>query len=352
MPKRTTQSAGYLARLGRLSVGLFVAAFAGCVSTPCVGDACPGACGGVDCGSATPVAESTTPGRFTSCASSASCDGASGFTCVDGLCRHACNSHFDCGGVAACDRRGTGNAYCTLTNPPTEPGGFYSSCPDGTCDAARGFTCVGSGVGDTDSFCTADCAGDGDCAPGFLCRSIQSASGGTRKLCSPRDYCAACETQADCLSVPGGVCARDESGEKRCTEFCSPGTNSCPWGDATDCRLTDDDLGVPTCQHRFGACVGEGNGCEPCQTSSDCPFGRCSGSTYTGERWCTDERVSCSCEGLPSVLDFCAGANGCPASPSGLPMVCFDAAPYGDGVCFGVNLPGSSSTSRQLSCWR
>jgi hypothetical protein len=350
MPKRASWFPGSLTRLGRLSAWLFVAPFAACESTPCVGDACPGACGDADCGGTTPLAEPGTPGRFTSCASSASCDEASGFACVDGLCRHACSSHFDCGGVAVCDRRGTGDAYCSLTNPPTQPGGYYSSCPDGEC--TRGFTCVGAGIGDTDSYCSSDCSSDRDCPAGFLCSTIQSASGGERKLCTPRGYCAACETHADCLSVPRGVCARDESGEKRCTEFCSPGTNSCPWGDATDCRLTDDDLGVPTCQHRFGACVGEGNGCDPCQSDDDCPFGQCFVSSYTGERWCIDDRVSCSCEGFPNTLDFCAGANGCPASPSGVGMVCFDPAPFGGGICVGVNLPGSAFTSKQLSCWQ
>lgn len=352
MPKRATRSPGRLTRLARLVVGLFVTSFAACESTPCVGDACPDACDGVDCGGATPLGEPATPGRFASCSSNAGCDEASGFECVGGQCRHACNSHFDCGGVARCERRGTGDAYCTPTEPPTEPGGYYSSCPDGQCDGARGFTCVGAGVGDTDSYCTADCSGDGDCPSGYFCTAFESGSGTVRKLCALRSYCAACETQADCLSVPGGVCARDESGEKRCTEVCTPGTSSCPWGDATDCRLTDEELGVSTCQHRFGACLGNGGGCEPCQNDDDCPTGYCLVSTYTGERWCVDQSVSCSCEGLSTVLDFCAGNNGCPPSPSGDPMVCFDRSPRGGGTCVGVNLPGSTASSRQLSCWR
>jgi hypothetical protein len=35
-----------------------------------------------------------------------------------------------------------------------------------------------------------------------------------------------------------------------------------------------------------------------------------------------------------------------------MPMVCYDPGSAGGGVCVGVNLPGSSSGSRQLSCWR
>jgi hypothetical protein len=350
MPKRASRFPGSLARLGRLSAWLLVAPFAACESTPCVGDACPDACGGVDCGGTTPLAEPGTPGRFTSCGSSASCDEASGFTCVDGQCRHACASHFDCGGVAMCDRRGTGTAYCALTSPPTEPGGYYSSCPDGECDRLRGFTCIGAGIGDTDSYCSSDCLLDKDCPAGFLCSTIRSASGGERDLCTPRGFCTPCETHADCLAVPGGVCARDESGEKRCTELCSPDTNSCPWGAATECRLTDEELGVETCQHRFGACLGNGASCHPCQTDDDCLFGRCFLSSYTGERFCLDESANCSCEGIGSVDGFCGGANGCGVGPSGLPIVCFDGAE--GGICVGVNLPGTSSTSRQLSCWR
>jgi hypothetical protein len=215
----------------------------------------------------------------------------------------------------------------------------------------RGFTCVGAGIGDTDAFCTTDCASDRDCAAGFECSTLQSSSGETRKLCTGRDFCAACETHADCLSVPGGVCARDENGEKRCTELCTLGTDSCPWGDSTDCRVTDEALG-PTCQHRFGACLGDGSGCHPCQNDDDCPNGYCLASTYTGERWCVDQTVDCSCVGLPTSSDFCAGANGCPASPSGLPMICFDPSPRGSGDCVGVNVPSTATSSKQLSCWR
>jgi hypothetical protein len=352
----TSRSPGLIALAFRLSAVLLVA-FAACKSTPCVGDGCLDACNGVACDDETPApaptSTSTTFGRFTPCSSSASCDEANGFACVDGTCRHACRSHFDCGGVARCESSAGADAYCALTTPPTEPGGYYSNCPDGACDGARGFSCVGAGIGDTDSYCTASCSGDGDCPAGYFCGVVDSADGTELSVCTPRGFCAECERDADCLSVPGGVCARDESGEKRCTSLCDPGRPSCPWGAATECRVTDPELGVPTCQHRFGACRGQGNGCDACWRDEDCPAGYCLISSYTGERWCIDQSLPCTCAGLSKVQDFCAGSTtACPDGPSGVPMICYDPGTAGGGICVGVNLPGSSPTSRQLSCWR
>lgn len=350
----TPRSPGPLALVFRLSVATALALFAGCESTPCEGEGCLDACNGAPCGDEAPPPPppvSAGPGRFTQCRSSASCDEASGFECIDGTCRHACRSHFDCGGVARCESSGGQDAYCALTDPPTEPGGYYSNCPDGVC--ARGFSCVGSGIGDTDSYCTANCVGDGDCPDGYFCGVVATADGAEQSVCTPRGFCAECERDADCLSVQGGVCARDASGEKRCTALCDPARPSCPWGAATECRVTDSELGVPTCQHRFGACRGQGAGCDACWRDEDCPNGYCLVSSYTGESWCIDQMLPCTCSELSRILDFCDGpSTGCPNSPSGMPMVCYDPGSAGGGVCVGVNLPGSSSGSRQLSCWR
>jgi hypothetical protein len=354
MPMTTPRSPGPLALVFRLSVAATLALFAGCESTPCEGDGCIDACNGAPCGddaSLPPPPVSAGPGRFTECRSDASCDEGSGFECVDGTCLHACRSHFDCGGVARCESSRGRSAYCALTDPPTEPGGYYSNCPDGVC--ARGFGCVGSGIGDTDSYCTANCAGDGDCPAGYFCGVVATSEGGEQSVCTPRGFCAECERDADCLSVPGGVCARDASGEKRCTALCDPARPSCPWGAATECRVTDSELGVPTCQHRSGACRGQGAGCDACWRDEDCPNGYCLVSSYTGESWCIDQMLPCTCSELSKILDFCDGeSTGCPDSPSGMPMVCYDPGSAGGGVCVGVNLPGSSSGSRQLSCWR
>jgi hypothetical protein len=331
-----------------------LALFGACESTPCVGDTCPNACNGADCnGVELESPDAGTTGQFTSCDSDASCDVASGFECVDGSCLHACRSHFDCGGVGVCEPSRRGKAYCALTNPPTEPGGYYSVCPGGECDAERGFFCFGSGVGDTTSYCTSDCAGDRDCPAGFLCDAVQGPDGQAHDACVPRGFCSECDSDADCLAVPNGVCARDASGERRCTTLCTPDRNSCPWGSATECLVTDDELGVATCQHRSGSCRGSGAGCDPCERDADCPSGYCYESFYTAERFCIDQEAACTCAGLAKTQDFCAGAaNGCAASPSGFQMICYDPGTAGGGICVGVNLPGSSASSGQLSCWR
>jgi hypothetical protein len=364
MPACTRRSVGPLLgaaqRLFRASAAIALL-LAACKSTPCVGDACPNACNGVDCEADVPAdaapepppPDPRTPGRFIPCTSDASCDEASGFACVEGTCRHPCRSHFDCGGVGLCEPLGRGGTYCALTDPPTLPGGFYSNCANGDCDDTRGFVCVGAGIADTESYCSTDCEGDGDCPTGFYCDVIQNSAGQNRDLCVPRGFCAECQSDTDCLAIPGGVCAVDGGGERRCTALCDPGRNSCPWGAATECRVTDERLGVPTCQHRFGSCRGEGLGCHPCLRDDDCPAGYCITSLYSGERWCVDQTLPCSCEGLPTGQDFCAGAaNGCPASPSRLQMVCYDPSPAGEGLCIGVNRPGATVGSDQLSCWR
>jgi hypothetical protein len=330
--------------------------FVACKSTPCIGDACPDACNGVDCDAEVPPGDlppddSGTPGRFSSCASDASCDQASGFTCVEGTCRHPCRSHFDCGGVAICEPLGRSGTYCALTRPPTTPGGFYSNCPNDDCDVLRGFECVGA-LADTESYCSTECGNDDDCPTGFFCDLVDGATGGDRNLCVPRVFCAACETDTDCLAVPGGICADDGSGERHCTTLCEPGRNSCPWGASTECAVTDQRLGVPTCQHKFGACRGEGVSCHPCLRDSDCPTGYCLTQLYSGERWCVDQTLPCSCEGRPIRQDFCSGTTGCPTSPSGLPMVCYDPGSPGGGICVGVIVPGAAVGSDQLSCWR
>jgi hypothetical protein len=353
MPKRPWPSLAASSLVRALAVLAALGLAGACESEPCVGHACPNACNGVDCDTTGPAPDDAAAlGRFTPCSSDASCDQAGGFECVSGTCEHPCRSHFDCGGIATCEPSGRGAAYCKLASPALEPGGYYSKCPSGACDTERGFACVGAGVGDTNAYCTTDCASDRDCPTGFQCDAVASASGEARDVCVPKGFCAACESDADCRSVPGGVCARDASGERRCTQPCDPNRNSCPWGTATECVMTDEALGVPTCQHKSGSCRGAGDGCDPCQRDDDCPTGYCLTAVYTAERWCVDQELPCSCADLPKSQDFCAGANGCPSSPSGRPMVCYDPSPAGGGICVGVNLPGSSANSGQLSCWR
>src|SRR5262249_51807015 len=142
-----------------------------------------------------------------------------------------------------------------------------------------------------------------------------------RKVCRQREFCASCETDADCLAQPNQVCAKDQTGEKICTRLCDPGTRSCPWGNAAECAVFDEDLGLPTCAHRFGKCHGDGETCQPCRTSDDCPNGACTSSQFTGERWCVNFDTTCECKNGVGNTGTCDDG-GCPPSPDNLTVQC------------------------------
>jgi hypothetical protein len=353
----------------------------GCKSD-CSGDECSncseGDCGGGAAGSLT--------GRFSPCKRSSECDEAHGFECVDGECSYACRSHADCVEVGHCGPRevaGQRRNFCVRDEPPPAPGELYTRCPRGD-ECADGFLCVGAGEGDLDAYCTRDCERDSDCAQGFYCGVISRGSceaacnlpaspdercvpvaeigqgkpwqcgdfGVVRSVCRAREFCAPCDSDADCLGVPNQLCARDESGEKICTRSCDTSTDSCPWGNAARCGTFDDEVGQATCSHRFGSCSGSGKTCEPCRNDADCPTGVCTGSNFTGERWCVDLDVDCRCPNGADATGTCANG-GCPDSPSGLTVLCIDERSSGlFGKCYASNTAGSPLTSSpQTGCW-
>lgn len=296
------------------------------------------------------------------CSSDATCDTAHGFSCTAGECRYPCRTHYDCDRQGVCesvtDSGGTRlGTYCALFDEPKPAGQYYTHCPNYTeCDATAGFACLGAGVGDADAYCSAACQGDADCPTGFLCDAVSGSNGAEELYCVRRRFCASCETDADCLTVAGQLCAQDQSGEKICTKLCDSAVDSCPWGNATVCGTWDDALGAATCAHRYGSCHGEGKGCEPCVRDEDCPTGFCNGSSYTGERWCIDTSVDCNCDGLETDNNICSGGNGCPRTPGGIEMSCYDnSRGPGDPIeysCFGANTTGSGDlASPQAGCW-
>ena len=260
-------------------------------------------------------------------------------------------------------------------------------CPR-ACDADSGFFCISAGADDLDAYCTTDCADDSSCADGFACTPLTRPTcadncglkgtpkdrqcipdaqigpglpfqcgrrGATRNACRPRKFCSTCETDADCLATVNQVCAQDKSGSKICAQLCDVKHPSCPWGNAAACGVWDHDLNLATCAHRFGQCAGTGKSCEPCQNGADCGAqGACTQSSFTGEQWCVDLSVSCSCAGNADASGVCTGG-GCPKSPSGLDMLCVDATPArpNSGVCAAVNANTSLllTTSQQSGCW-
>jgi hypothetical protein len=349
---------------------------AGCDAEDCAGDDC-----------APPKV--TTNGRFTACEASDECDEAHGFSCMSGECNYACTSHADCIEVGHCDARvvdGTRQSFCVRDEEPPKPGELYTACPSGDeCADAR--LCLGAGVGDLDAYCSKDCGSDDDCAPGYLCGSITrppceeaceafgtfegapedprcvppeligegqpyqcSELGLVRSVCRQREFCAPCASDADCLAVPNQVCARDESGDKICTRLCDTGSRSCPWGNAARCGNFDEELGVPTCSHRFGSCRGSGATCDPCTTEGDCPNGACASQQFTGERWCVNFETRCEC---PNGVDTCEDG-GCPDSPGGLPVICIgDERSSLANTCYAANSSSEAGlgASPQTGCW-
>lgn len=327
-------------------------------------------------------------GRFSPCATDAECDQAHGFSCVDGECNYECQSHSDCVAVGHCDSRVVGGQrknFCVHDATRPEPGGLYTSCPNGT-ECTDPTLCLGAGPGDLDAYCSIDCASDDDCAPGFYCGSITrppcenacnvrgqpteprcvpsdqigkgkafqcTDAGVERKVCREREFCSPCSKDADCLAIPNQVCAKDASGEQICTRLCDPGTRSCPWGNAAECAAYDSDLGVPTCSHRFGSCHGQGNTCEPCRTSDDCPGGVCISSQFTGERWCVNLGTHCSCDNGVDASGICSDG-GCPDAPSGLPLQCIGTSDSSlANICYAANSGTQTllGSSPQTGCW-
>ncbi len=367
----------------------FASAFAGCSKSECLQ---------VDCATSAPVtsdssagASSVTPSNR-KCTANSGCRTSMGEFCVSGTCELACRTHYDCQGYGECesgtDSDGNTGHYCVLGNAQ-QPGQFYARCPaglDSDCDSKNGFFCVSAGADDLESYCTADCKTDSDCPEGLGCTPLTrtpcdaicglagdskdrqcvpsdqvgvgkpyqcAGRGVARNACRPHKFCSSCESDEDCLAVANQICAKDTSGAKICTQPCDLTHPSCPWGNAATCGVWDTDLGIATCAHKFGQCVGNGKGCDPCLKDADCGArGACTASSFTGERWCVDFSVTCSCGANIDANGLCTGG-GCPQSPSGLEMLCVDSTPSkpNTGVCAGANTNSSLLSSQQTGCW-
>ena len=326
------------------------------------------------------------------CKESSECAERFGYRCVSDECTLTCEVHSHCGARGACtgsgrDAEGDDVGLCEADDFPRATGQFGTACPRGDeCDQDENFTCVGAGAGDIDAYCTQQfCEDDAACPAGYFCSQsrtrrppceeacglegsdadncVPASEIGrgkhfecgslalTTHVCLVREFCNECETDADCAGKAHQICARGESGEKTCTVLCDSGVNSCPWGSAAVCGVWDKDLGKETCTHRFGSCHGEGKSCEPCVDQRDCPDGYCWETQFTGERYCVDLTVTCSCPA--GTASTCVGG-GCPSTPAGKPLTCLGGSSYRDsplaGKCLGAETDPLSEASRQ-GCW-
>lgn len=321
------------------------------------------------------------------CDTDEDCTRGSARHCVNDTCKTLCLHHAHCEPAGVCTGTGTTSdgtsvAFCERDSFERGMGQYGSRCSaPNSCDSEAGFVCISAGEGDTDSYCTKPaCTEEADCPSGYTCSETReprlpcsadcglpaappgedciaadeigagkiyqcdSTAGLVLRVCLQRDFCNECETDADCAARPGQLCARGPDGVKHCTVLCSPGAGSCPWGASTTCEVFDEELGQPTCGHRFGSCRGDGSSCTPCTDDGDCPRGFCTGSSFSGERFCFDEEAACVCD--PGVGN-CSGG-GCPLTPGGLEMNCVPrttGAP--PSVCFG----GFTSGASRLGCW-
>lgn len=323
------------------------------------------------------------------CLRNRDCDESKSERCVSGLCRITCQLHEHCGSAGSCsedavDDEGNAVVLCQADDFPRGQGEYGTRCPSGNTDCSDDFRCISAGEGDADAYCTATgCEDDDACPLGFFCshnRTLQPPCGAAcgrdgdpanpncipvetigdqgafrcaddeqleLRICLKREYCASCSSDADCRSVPNQLCAAGGDGAAICTVLCDPATNSCPWGSASTCDVWDERLGQPTCGHRYGACGGNGNSCDPCLDDRDCPRGFCSSNPYSQEQFCVDESDVCSC---PLGEAQCVGG-GCPETPGGLAMNCVsraqDRAPD---ACFGAPTIEQDPAS-PLGCW-
>jgi hypothetical protein len=269
-----------------------------------------------------------------------------------------CKSFGKCNGTgAACNL----NAYTPCNGQPCNGG----TCPDGSAcavqpcsqaDCVAPLACITSGEGDADAYCTKhDCQSDTDCASGYycgvthdpheLCGSMNPTKGNSgfcgetteecipesalgngntlfegqfcilRKTCLKRDECAPCSTDLDCSLELGQRCAAmPGESQKRCARPCKT---------SDDCERAYEcvpDASAPggggVCVHRFGACTGAGQFCEPCLNDTEC-------GSLTGSMACLLRADgNGGCVDAKAELVSCTKDDDCPVAPSGKHAYC------------------------------
>jgi hypothetical protein len=178
----------------------------------------------------------------------------------------------------ACDNSGVEGAACRFIESPTVKGMPFMDDPH--------------------AFCSAPCDSDTQCPFFMYCAKDWD---GNQK-CLQRDACAPCTYNDNCNADGSGrfACVAATKGEgKYCTPKCNYDTD-CPGSAVADANFVKNYLtcqegtdangnGGRFCYHRFGACVGEGNICDPCRNDADCAAStsRCITNELSLERFCT-----------------------------------------------------------------
>jgi hypothetical protein len=148
---------------------------------------------------------------------------------------------------------------------------------------------------DPDAYCTGGCTTDLDC-PYFMQCAVDYdmvMKCLIRGQCSPCTYGDQCN-KGDLTSMDHGCVLTKDGKSSYCTKTCAT-QSDCP-GSAqginyTQCTATNDAQGNggSWCLHKYGACVGVGNICDPCRTKADCALTNtsCIPNDQTGESFCS-----------------------------------------------------------------
>jgi hypothetical protein len=180
---------------------------------------------------------------------------------------------------------------------------------------------------DAHAYCTAGCASDRDCPVEMYCGADYD--GVTR--CLRRGFCDPCWMNDNCGGDNDACVPTSDGSARYCTKSCAAAFDcGGVQGHFLSCATATDSLGTSAmfCLHKFGACVGTGQICDPCRVESDCETAsngtHCLGNLATGERMCTkactadaqcasDKPTGCDFgpppanPGDPSYTDLCTG---------------------------------------------
>jgi hypothetical protein len=268
-----------------------------------------------------------------------------GQLCVAGICTHPCTGQFNQCPIGF---------NCTITDPasgltcnkvsfavdPTTgtPLLFGKSCAtdatacdpsvdpavgNPTCRKAEDPFATGNKplANDPNAYCTGSCNSDSDC-PFFMYCDVDY--DGVQK-CLERGQCSPCQYNDNCNAdgtnkyacIPA-TSPNNMGAPNYCTPICNTSTD-CPGAEQAGSALTANYLvcmgGVDStgnsgnfCTHRYGACVGKGNVCDPCLKTSDCAASstKCIENPFTLERMCTKQCTAdsqcTSPESLPPAM--------------------------------------------------
>ena len=146
---------------------------------------------------------------------------------------------------------------------------------------------------DPNAYCSGACTTDFDCPLAFACVTDYDMA----KRCVRRAFCSSCVVDANCPPELA-LCVPTKDGTARyCTKSCdSTGDCGGVQNSAQTCAAAKSAVGadVKACLHRFGACVGKGNMCDPCRSDEDCAASskQCILNSATSERFCSKRCTS------------------------------------------------------------